>query len=78
MEAVDGQAEVWNPDVHFFLLKKDGKPKAYCYLVRALAVQPSPVSIRALEGFCCSALLTSVLQLYQGGALALVCTSRQL
>ena len=39
MEAADGQAEVWNPDVRFFLLKKDGKPKAYCYLVRASAVQ---------------------------------------
>lgn len=32
IEAADGQAAVWHPDVRFFVVKKEGKPKAYFYL----------------------------------------------
>jgi oligopeptidase A len=32
VEAADGQAPIWHPDVRFFLVKAGGKPKAYFYL----------------------------------------------
>ncbi|KAL6770448.1 hypothetical protein ACKKBF_B31305 [Auxenochlorella protothecoides x Auxenochlorella symbiontica] len=32
IEAADGQAPIWHPDVRFFAVKKDGQPKAYFYL----------------------------------------------
>ncbi len=32
IEAADGEAPVWHPDVRFFRVTKDGKPKAYFYL----------------------------------------------
>ena len=32
IEAADGKAPVWHPDVRFFMVKKEGKPKAYFYL----------------------------------------------
>ena len=32
VERADGRAPVWHPDVHFFALAKDGRPKAYFYL----------------------------------------------
>ena len=31
IEAADGQAPVWHPDVRFFAVKKAGKPKAFFY-----------------------------------------------
>lgn len=32
VEAADGQAPIWHPDVRFFVLKLDGVPKAHFYL----------------------------------------------
>jgi oligopeptidase A len=32
IEAADGAVPVWHPDVRFFAVKKDGKPKAFFYL----------------------------------------------
>ena len=32
IEAADGQAPVWNEDVRFFKVLKEGKPKAFFYL----------------------------------------------
>ena len=32
VERADGRAPVWHPDVQFFALAKDGRPKAYFYL----------------------------------------------
>ena len=32
VEHADGRAPVWHPDVQFFALAKDGRPKAYFYL----------------------------------------------
>ena len=32
VERADGRAPVWHPDVQFFSLAKDGRPKAYFYL----------------------------------------------
>lgn len=32
IEAADGQAPIWHPDVRFFSLKLEGKQKAYFYL----------------------------------------------
>lgn len=32
IEPADGQAPIWHEDVRFFVVKKDGKPKAFFYL----------------------------------------------
>ena len=32
VERADGRAPVWHPDVQFFALAKDGRPKAFFYL----------------------------------------------
>jgi oligopeptidase A len=32
IEPADGEAPVWHPDVRFFKVLEDGKPKAYFYL----------------------------------------------
>ena len=33
VEAADGQAPIWNPDVRFFCIKQESKPVAYFYFV---------------------------------------------
>ena len=32
VKRADGRAPVWHPDVQFFALAKDGRPKAFFYL----------------------------------------------
>ena len=32
VEAADGEATVWHPDVRFFAVKQDGEPKAFFYM----------------------------------------------
>ena len=47
VEAADGKAPVWNPDVRFFCIKQDNKPKAYFFFVSF-----SPFIFISTAGLC--------------------------
>ena len=45
VEAADGQAPVWNPDVRFFCIKQESKPVAYFYFVSFCLLRPTCIGL---------------------------------